>query len=435
MSTNEAILTNPISSRIAECLAQADSQICIAVPFISRFAKAIIREKDVVKVSDKRLVTRFDETNINSFEIPTLRYLLKECGFEIRFNNKIHLKQYIIDSASFITSSNLTQGGFENNIELTVEIDSDNVENSRTIFDDLWEQSASNIITESLLDENLEKYEVLKKRRATEKGNGVNVGEAKCSLDMEKLIDEVFQSRVDHSEKMQLIYQASKNRTAFKKKLLDDGFEPEMFYASEGHPKRRENLFYDFVYGVECKLAGTGLREAQFYEAFSNSNFRKALNYMYPEMIQLPAWNLDDEISWSSFCKGLFEFDIPQYKEALPIRFASYFYPDKFLPIFKLDHLETVCDALGIVTDAKSRGERLFAYSSFLQDKLKDIPVNNYIKSNMAYHLLHAIELHEHLRAGMDYNDVLGRYKQQWRKDYIEKGRRTLENIGMLENI
>ena len=104
MSTNEAILTNPITSRISECLAQADSRICIAVPFISSFAKTIVREKDVGKVSDKRLLTRFDETNINSFEIPTLFYLLKDCGFEIRFNNKIHFKQYIIDSASFITS-------------------------------------------------------------------------------------------------------------------------------------------------------------------------------------------------------------------------------------------------------------------------------------------------------------------------------------------
>jgi hypothetical protein len=188
------------------------------------------------------------------------------------------------------------------------------------------------------------------------------------------------------------------------------------------------------VYGIESKLAGTGLREAQFSEAFSHSDFRQVLSYLYPELIQVPSWSLDDETSWRGFCNGLFDFDIPQYKEALPIRLASYFYPDKFLPIFKLADLEKVCNALGIDTDAESRGERLFAYSSFLEKKLKDIPVHNYIKSEMSYHLLHAIELYEQLKSGMDYCEVRDSYKQQWRKDYIEKGRRTLENIGMLED-
>ena len=251
---------------------------------------------------------------------------------------------------------------------------------------------------------------------------------------MGALIDEVFRTRVDHSEKMQLIYQASKNRTEFKKKLLDDGFELSMFYAPEGHHNRRKNLFYEFVYGIECTLAGTGLREAQFSGAFSHPDFRQALSYLYPEMIQIPSWNLNDTNSWRGFCVGLFDFDIPQYKEALPIRLASYFYPDKFLPIFNLDHLKKVCDALGILTDAESKGERLFAYSSFLEEKLKDIPVPNYIKSDMAYHLLHAIELYEKLELGMEYCEVRDSYKQHWRKDYIEKGRRTLENIGMFKN-
>ena len=37
----------------------------------------------------------------------------------LNLNNNIHLKLYITDNEAYVTSSNLTKGGFEDNIELT----------------------------------------------------------------------------------------------------------------------------------------------------------------------------------------------------------------------------------------------------------------------------------------------------------------------------
>src|SRR5690606_36713742 len=97
-----------------------------------------------------------------------LEYLIDK-GFQICYNNKINLKLYIIDNEAFITSSNLTIGGFENNIELTVRVDNENFENCQVVFDDLWRKSENNIITKELIAENIHKYELLKKRQNLEK--------------------------------------------------------------------------------------------------------------------------------------------------------------------------------------------------------------------------------------------------------------------------
>lgn len=434
MNTKEKIICNPISDLITEQLEDANDKLLIAVPFISSFAMKILKRDNITNIINKRLITKFDESNINTFDIPTLQYLLNN-GFKICFNNKIHLKHYIIDNSAFITSSNLTQGGFENNIELTVKIDQENSVTSTQIFEELWEISKSNIITKQLLEDNLEKYEVLKKKQKFKENNKVEVNESSlnCSLNMKNLIDEIFKTKEDRSSQMQLIYDANKKRNRIKKKLRIKKFETSLFYAPEGHPKRRENLFYEFVYGTESKLAGTGLREAQFKDAFEHPSFKTVISYLFPEMLELQPWNFEDEKLYLGFCNGLFDFKIPQYSEALPIRLASYFYPEKFLPIFKLDHLQKVCDALGIDTNAKSKGERVFAYNNFLENKLKDIPFDNYIKSNMAYHLLYSIELYKRLEKGEEFKVIKNSYKQQWKKYYIEKGRKTLENINAIQ--
>lgn len=393
----------------------------------------ILKRDSITNITNKRLITKFDESNIHTFDIPTLKYLLNN-GFEICFNNKIHMKHYIIDNSAFITSSNLTQGGFENNFELTVKIDQANSVTSTQIFEELWEKSKSNIITEQLLEDNLEKYKVLKKKQNFRESKTVEVHESSldCSLNMNSLIDEIFKTKEDRSSQMQLIYNANKKRNMFKEKLRNEKFKTSFFYAPEGHPKRRENLFYEFVYGTEYRLAGTGLREAQFKDAFEHQSFQTVISYLFPDMLELQPWNLEDEQSYLDFCNGLFDFKIPQYSEALPIRLASYFYPKKFLPIFKLDHLQKVCNALGINTNAKSKGERVFAYNNFIGNKLKDIPFDNYIKSDMAYHLLYSIELYKRMEKGEEFEVIKNSYKEQWKKKYIEKGRKTLENINAI---
>jgi hypothetical protein len=214
---------------------------------------------------------------------------------------------------------------------------------------------------------------------------------------------------------------------------LENGkFDNSLFYSPENHPRRRENLLYDFAYGTELKLADTGLRKAQFKDAFEHPNFQNVIEYIFPALLELPSWNLEDEKSRLIFCNGLFDFKIPQYSEALPIRLASYFYPENFLPIFKLDHLQKVCDALGIDSSAKSRGERLFAYSSFLLNVMKDIPYNNYIKSDIAYQVLYTIELYKRLKEGEDFSNIKNSYQQRWVKNFIEKGKKTLKKINAI---
>ena len=132
-------------------------------------------------------------------------------------------------------------------------------------------------------------------------------------------------------------------------------------------------------------------------------------------------WNLNDNKNLFNFCNGLFDFTIPQYSEAIPIRLASYFYPDYFLPIFKLNHLKKVCDALGIEAEAKTKGEKLYAYNLFLRDKMKDIPFDNYIKSGMIYQLLYSVELYKRIHMGEDFESIKNSYKKIWIKNYLDK--------------
>ena len=430
---NEQIIMNPISDLIKKSVNETTDKLRIAVPFISSFAKKIINEKNSQNIQDKRLVTKFDERNINTFDLPTLEYLL-DCGFEIYYNNKIHLKLYITDNNTYITSSNLTNGGFENNIELTVNIDSKNFDNCEEIFENLWLESKTNRVTKELINQNRDKYEVLKKRQKFEK---LKVTEVKENFNVEKLniqllIDKIFNSKEDHSLVLERTYDANKKRNEIRKTVKTEKFDTTLYYSPKGHPKRYDNLYYNFVYGIESKLAGTGLREAQFKDSFEHQDFKKVIDFIIPESIGLEPWNLSDNKNLFNFCNGLFDFIIPQYSEAIPIRLASYFYPDYFLPIFKLNHLQKVCDALGIETEAKTKGERFYAYNLFLKDKMKDIPFDNYIKSGMIYQLLYSVELYKRIENGEDFESIKKSYKKIWIKNYIDKAKSILKNINAI---
>tara|TARA_R110000751_G_scaffold190314_1_gene296133 strand:+ start:83 stop:1411 length:1329 start_codon:yes stop_codon:yes gene_type:complete len=431
----EKIFINPITETLKKSITESKNRLNFAVPFISGFAKKIISDKTHNNTTNKRLITRFDESNINTFNLPTLEYLIDK-GFEICYNNRIHLKLYITDNDAFVTSSNLTTGGFEKNVELTVKVDNENFENCQGIFNDLWTESKHNVITKELIAENIDKYEVLKKRQKFEKTEVTKIQEnfKVGSLNIQQLLDLIFNSKEDYTNRLNLAYSANKSRNQLKDKLKNNDFDLSLFYVPEGHPKRRENLFYNFVYGSESKLAGTGLREAQFKDVFEHPEFKNIISFILPESVGLQPWNFEDNKAFFNFCNGLFDFDIPQYSIALPIRLASFFYPEHFVSIFKLNHLQKVCETLGLETDAKSNGERLFAYNIFLTKKMKDIPYDNYIKSGMIYQILYSVELYKRLDNGEDFQDIKKSYKKQWIKYYIEKGKTNLENIKALES-
>jgi hypothetical protein len=431
---NEIILKNPITNRIKESIDLNGSKLNIAVPFLSSFALTILNSKNTMGKIDKRLVTRFDDSSISSFDIPTLKTLL-DFGFDIQYDNNIHLKLYITDNETFITSSNFTKGGFEDNVELTVKADSENANECIIIFNEIWESCKKNKITYDLLNNNLAKYEVLKKRDKFAKSkkksiliSQITIGE----IDIEQVINEIFNQDRNYSSTKDLIYKANKQRERIKEKLKE-GFDNELFYVPEGHKKRRDNLFYNFVYGVESSLAGTGLREKQFKTAFTHSEFQKVITYMFPEMIGLNPWNFEDKNILLEFCNEIFKFKIPQYTEALPIRLASYFYPNYFIQIFKLDHLKEVCDALGLETNVKSNGDRLFVYNSFINEKMKALPFDNYIKSNISYKILYAMELYVRLNKGENYDNILASHKQIWKKKLIKNGKTLLTKLNVIK--
>jgi len=427
---NELVLKNPITNTIKDSVNKSINRLHFAVPFISSFATTIFNDPNTKEILEKKLVTRFDNSSLSSFDLPTLKSLL-DIGFKIKFDNSIHLKLYITDTEAYVTSSNLTKGGFEDNVELTVKVDSENINNCNVIFNEIWENCKDNIVTYELIDANLEIYEILNKREWFAKKGNKNIITNQLAigeLDIQEVINEIFNRKKDYSKTLSLEFEANKFREKTKDKLRQ-GFSSEIFYVPEGHPRRRSNLFYDFAYGNESNLAGTGLRELQFKTVFEHPDFEKVINYMYPEMIGMKPWNFQDKIVLLEFCNGIFDFDIPQYSETIPIRLVSYFYPDLFLPIFKIEHLKKVCDALGLDTNAKTNGDRLFAYNSFIADKMKTLPFGNYIKMDISYHILYTVELFNRLNNKEDYTTILSDYKELWKKNIIEDGKQLLMKL------
>lgn len=431
---NEIVLKNPITNAITDSVNKSNNRLNFAVPFLSSFAISILNATHLKKITEKRLVTRFDDSSISSFDLKTLKTLI-DFGFEIQFDNNIHLKLYITDNEAYVSSSNLTKGGFEDNVELTIKVDTENKQNCIEIFNEIWENSKGNRITKELIAANWIKYEVLRKREQFVKNGNKNIAINQLEvgdLDIEQVIGEIFNQNKDYSKIRSLVFEANKIRE-HKKDRLKQGFDSELFYAPEGHPKRRDNLFYDFVYSYEGNVAGTGLREFQFKTVFEHPDFEKVVAYIYPEMIGMKPWNLQDKSILLEFCNGIFDFNIPQYSEAIPIRLASYFYPDIFLPIYKLEHLKLVCDTLGIFTNAKTKGDRLFAYHTFLSEKLKPLPYDNYVKMYVSYNILYTIELFNRLNNNENYETILADYKEVWKKTIIKDGLKLLLKLKIAE--
>ena len=435
---NEIVIKNPLTNWIRNSIVNSKVRLYFAFPFLSSFAKSILNEQITSKVVDKRIITRFNDNSLTSFDLYTLKFLL-DLGFKIQYNNSIHLKLYIVDNDAYITSSNFTEGGFENNVELSVKVDSDNVKNCINIFNEIWENPLNKDLTYELINDNWAKYEFLRKKESYKKDkkdkkliNDIEVNPIKIGqFDLQKIIDEIFKQKIDF-QRNELVFDANKRREETKKKLMK-GFNRLIFYAPEGHELRRENLFYDFVYGSESKLTGTGLRELQFKTVFEHNEFEKVVNYIFPEMLGMKPWNLGYKDEFLEFCNEIFNFKIPHYSESLPICLASYFYPDYYVPIFKLDHLRKICEILGFKTNGKTQGDKLFEYNSFLTCLMKTLPFNNYVKSTFAYQILYTVELYYRLSNGEVYENILVDYKKIWIKDYLKKGKKLLTDLKMID--
>jgi len=429
---NEIILKNPITDRIQNAVSMSSNKLNFAVPFLNSFAYKILNGSSVKMVIDKRLITRFDHSCIISFDIPVLEKLL-DLGFKIRYDNNIHLKLYITDYETFVTSSNLTKGGFENNVELTIKVDTQNADECSRIFEEIW-QGTEDEITEELLKANYAKYHLLKKRddfANSKKSSDINIITTNGGIDSQKIIEEIFKMGDDYSYVTNLTFKANERKEEFKSKL-GMGFNKELFYVKEDHPLRRDNLFYDFTYGYESKIAGTGLRELQFRTVFEDPEFQKVIEYIYPEMSNMKPWNLADKEELREFCDGIFDFNIPQYTKVLPVRLASYFYPEYFMPIFKLHDLSKICEALNMKTSEKSNGAQLYAFTTHIREKMQHVPHDSNIKFNFAYNILYTFELHNRLRNGENYNDIITNSGKNWIKNYLTNGLKILKTLGFV---
>jgi hypothetical protein len=430
---NSKVLKNPITFSVKSSVDKSSNCVNIAVPFISSFARTILNQENTQAIIDKRIITRFDDSFINSFDLPTLKNLLN-IGFIIKYDNNIHLKLYILDDVAYISSSNLTKGGFEDNVELTVKIEKENIESCKIIFNEIWDNCGENFITNELIEANQGKYELLSKRDlyARKSSKSIKIEEIPdLDIDIQKVIEIIFNHN-NYTDCQRMEFEANKLREETKRKLKHS-FNTEILYTPEGHHLRKQTLFYDFVYGYERKLAGTGLRESHFQDAFQHPDIEKVINYIYPEMIGMKPWNFQDKDILREFCNGLFDFDIPSYKESVPIRLATYFYPNVLLPIFKLDHLEEICDAFGFKTDAKTNGDKLFIFNSFLIDKMKILPYENIIKAYVGYQVRYTIDLLTRLNKQEVFEEVLSTTNKDWIKNMYEEGKKILIKLNKIK--
>lgn len=427
---NQKIYFNPITNLISKSIEDTNIELLIAVPFISGFAKSILTKERMSKIKQMKLLTCFDDTNLNSFELETLQYFLDN-GMEIRYNNDIHLKLYLFDKEGFISSSNLTKSGFENSIEITTTIEEKSISQCKDFFFELWQSSEKNKITKEIIQENYSKYLLLKKRTKNKKTKPLTISTKELNisnLNIEALINHIFEAKQDFSYITNKVYLANKEREKLKEQI-NNGFDVEDFYVPKEHKKRKESLYYKMVFGKEAFIAGTGLREGHFREAFQNEKFEEIISYIFPPIIGKENWDLDNPKIFREYCNGIFEYRIHSYLEILPIRLASYFYPKHFLPIFKLSHLGQVCKILGLETNAKSKGDKLYVFNSFLLKKMNAIPFGNYVKSHIAYQLFYTVELYNRLVEGDNFNSIVNSYEEKWIQDYIHKGKNLLDDM------
>ena len=432
---NIVIKETPITRIIKEKVLAAENKINIAVPFVSGFVSKIFDSSN--NKLEKRILISLDDKNISSYNLKAIKYLI-ENGFEVRHDNTIHLKLYIIDEFICVSSANLTTNGFEKNVELSVFMEKHN-QNIENIFNKLWKKNVKNTITLDYIEENWEKYKILRsKNRKKDKQQSIKEKERKPKiideLDISLLEEAIFyKENIFYSERNKNIIEANNLR---KKRIYEikNQFSNDIFYVPEGHKRRKNCIFYDFQYGVEYRLAGTGLKEYQFRDVFKHKNFKNILTYIYPELFTNMKWDLKNPVEYEDLSRGIFDFQVKEYKETLPIRLVSFFYPEEFLQIFNLNHLENMCELMGLKTIDGNSGEKFYRYSSFLKEEMEAIPQSNYIKSQMLYALLFTVKLYKSLKEGNSKKEFIRRESKnkRWIKNLIDSGYERLLKLGVL---
>lgn len=424
------ILLNPITNHLTTSLDNCRQELLIAVPFMSSFAKTILTEKRLTNIRVKRIITRFDSSSIHTFDLDTMQYLLKH-DVEIYFNNDIHLKLYIYDDEGLITSSNLTQNGFENKIELSSTIAKEDITQCKEIFNHIYESSKHNVITSSLIEKNYEKFLLLKKRNSYKRPSSLKNKPVvtNTEIDINKIIPILIRKNNDYTDLSEKLYTLNLQRDSLLKSILSHGLKKSMFYVDKGCSDRESTIHYQIVHGVASKIEGSGLREDHFKDVSKSSQFFQMISYIFPPSIGEENWNLDNKEQMEEYCHGIFDFDIKQYKETMPIRLASYFYPEYFYPVFKLEHFEGICQAFGLQSKYENKGERLFQYTTFLDSKLESIPYNRHVKMKIAYQIYYIFILKQELRAGMNLDDILNKYLKKWERDLLITGNQILAEI------
>jgi hypothetical protein len=91
------------------------------------------------------------------------------------------------------------------------------------------------------------------------------------------------------------------------------------------------------------------------------------------------------------------------------------------------------CNALGIDTNAKTNGDKLYAYNTFLTDKMKPLPFDNYIKMEISYNILYTVELFNRLNNQENYDAILADYKEVWKKNIIQDSLKLLMKLQIVE--
>ncbi len=97
--------------------------------------------------ADMRFIFPVNDLTINSGEVNPneIQYLIERFkGISIKSNENFHSNIYIFDNSAVITSANLTNSAFENNIETGILLEGSDVEEVKTFFtQSLWTTSKS----------------------------------------------------------------------------------------------------------------------------------------------------------------------------------------------------------------------------------------------------------------------------------------------------
>lgn len=426
------IIETPLTNHFASCLIKSKQRLLLASPFLSGFLRQLPFTANPQQ--DRRLLTRFSPENINTFNLPALQFLLDQ-GFTIRYNNEIHLKLYLFDETALIGSANLTSGGFEKNIELTVEA-AQHLSECLQLFEDLWRSPTSQELRQADIDSGQAQYLVLAARDRA-KGSAQPPARAPVppSQTAETLFRQIFVEEIQHFEEIQDKVSAAEQQRQRRINELLGPHSPEAVYAPENHPRRRDCLFYDLQYGPEVQLAATGLVENQYRAVFEHQLFPAILGFLLPTSKGLPPWNLESPSELQAFAEGIFAFDLPQYKEVMPIRLASFFYPRHFLPIFSLKQLGEIAKSLGFPGPAPQEPQEQFLeYNSFLYNRTASVPVNNYVKSQMLYAYFFTNLLltgHHNQKSLQDIKDEY-RLQRAWIDDYLSSAERRLRSLNLI---